>query len=138
MQQPILLPRKILNQLLHSAQISPEMEICGLLACGSSGVPCRIYPITNRADAPHHRFLLDATEQISAFRQIRENGETLFAIYHSHPQAPATPSAADIEQAAYPDAFQLIISLGIKGVLELRAFQFVNGDAIELDLILSE
>ncbi len=54
---------------------------------------------------------------------MRENGEALFAIYHSHPTSPAEPSAIDLELAAYPDALYLIISLNTKGVLEMRGFR---------------
>jgi len=134
----ISLPRKLTNQLLHLAQISPDAEICGLVGADAHGAPCSCYPISNSADTPQNRFLLDAGQQITAMKQIRDRGETLFAIYHSHPKAPATPSAVDIEQAAYPEALHLIISLNTKGVLELRAFRIVEKLALEVCLNLIE
>lgn len=134
----ISLPRKLTNQLLHLAQLSPEREVCGLIGADPAGLPISCYPVANCAKNPHNRFLLDAAQQISAMKQMRDKGETFYAIYHSHPSAPATPSLYDIEQAGYPEAVHLIISLNIKGVLELRAFRIAEKSMQELPLTLIE
>ena len=63
-------------------------------------------------------------------RAMRSNGEELAAIYHSHPDSPPLPSLVDVEQHEYPAVLYLIISLGTKGVLEMRGFQ-IRGPAIE-------
>jgi len=66
---------------------------------------------------------------------MRERGEELFAIFHSHPAAPAEPSALDMAQAGYPDALYLIVSLGTCGVLELRGFRIeASGGFAEVPL----
>lgn len=134
----ICLPRKLTNQLLHLAQLSPEAEVCGLVGADSNGMPASCYPISNGAATPQNRFLLDAGQQIAAMKQMRDKGESLYAIYHSHPSTPAVPSATDIEQAAYPEALHLIISLNTKGVLELRAFSIADKTAQELRVNLIE
>lgn len=134
----INLPRKLTNQLLHLAQLSPDAEICGLVGANANGLPVSCYPVTNCAATPENRFLLDARQQIDALRQMRDKGETLFAIYHSHPHSPALPSATDIEQASYPEALHLIVSLNTKGVLELRGFKIDGKNAEELALHLIE
>lgn len=134
----ICLPRKLTNQLLHLAQLSPNTEICGLLGANANGLPSTCYPISNHADSPHNRFLLEPTQQIATLQQMRDKGESLFAIYHSHPTAPAEPSATDIAQASYPEALHLIISLNTKGILELRGFRIVAGQVSELGLTLIE
>ncbi len=136
--QEIALPRKLTNQLLHLAQASPDSEICGLIGADSNGKPVNCYPIDNSAEMPSSRFLLDAGQQIAAMRKMRERGESLFAIYHSHPDAPAVPSNTDIEQASYPDVLHLIISLSTKGVLEMRGFEIADRRARELTLTLVE
>jgi len=69
-----------------------------------------------------------------ALRLMRERGEELFAIYHSHPSSPATPSIIDLEEAGYPEALYLIISLNTKGVLEVRGFRLNGHDAKEVPL----
>lgn len=133
----IKIPRKITTQLLHLAQISPELEICGLIG-GRNGIPTTCYPVANRAEQPAQRFLLDASGQIAAMVAMRDNGEALFAIYHSHPDAPAQPSTFDLEQAEYPEALYLIISLNTKGILEMRGFRIADHAALEIPLALCE
>ncbi|MBK8817093.1 MAG: M67 family metallopeptidase [Methylococcaceae bacterium] len=131
----IQITRKLTNQLLHLAQLSPDLEICGLVA-SKNGIPCSCYPVANVAELPQQRFLLDAKQQIAAMADMRERGETLFAIYHSHPKTPPQPSRLDLEQFAYPDALYLIISLNIKGVLEMRGFKIKPHQATEVPLVL--
>jgi [CysO sulfur-carrier protein]-S-L-cysteine hydrolase len=132
----INLPRKLTNRLLHLAQISSELEVCGLIG-SRHGIPTTCYPIENVAPSPAIRYELDPREQVEAMRRMRERGEALFAIYHSHPQSPPEPSATDLASANYPEALYLIISLNTKGVLEMRGFRMdKNEPAKEVDLIL--
>lgn len=133
----IQIPRKLTNQLLHLAQLSPDLEICGLIG-GKCGMPINVYPVSNSAEQPQQRFLLDAKQQIAAMANMRGQGEELFAIYHSHPATPAQPSIFDLEQAAYPNVLYLIISLNIKGVLEMRGFKIDRQAATEVPLSLIE
>lgn len=131
------IPRKLANQVLHLAQCSPDAEICGLISA-KNGVPYRCYAIDNVASEPSQQFLLDAKQQIAAMATMREQSEELFAIYHSHPTAPALPSHTDLQLAAYPDALYFIISLNTKGILEMRAFCIQQQIASEITLVLSE
>jgi [CysO sulfur-carrier protein]-S-L-cysteine hydrolase len=131
------IPRRLTNQLLHLAQLSPDYEICGLVG-SKNGIPCTCYPIDNVAEQPQQKFLLDAKQQIAALRDMRDQDEDLFAIYHSHPKAPAEPSSYDLEAAVYPDALCLIISLNIKGVLEMRGFKIRPQGTQEVVLTLLE
>lgn len=131
------IPRSIANQLLHMAQNAPDKEVCGLIG-SLNGIAHRCYEINNIASQPQNRFELDPSEQIAAMAKMRDNGEKLFAVYHSHPTAPAFPSAIDIDKAAYPEALNLIISLNTKGVLELRAFKISEQNVQEIELNLIE
>jgi proteasome lid subunit RPN8/RPN11 len=128
--QEFAIPRKLVTRLLHLAQISPDAEVCGLVGAGADGMPHSCYPVGNSAANPDSRFLLDAGQQIDAMKQMRDKGESLFAIYHSHPSAPAKPSATDISDASYPEALHLIISLNTKGMLEMRGFK-ISGQIVE-------
>jgi len=123
---PINLPRTLVNQLLHHAQQANDNEVCGFIS-SKDGEPVRQYPITNIAKNQAVRFKMNPSEQIDTMRTMRERGEELYAIYHSHPTSPAQPSATDLHEAGYPDALYLIISLSVKGVLEMRGF-YINGD----------
>ncbi|WP_428353169.1 Mov34/MPN/PAD-1 family protein [Methyloprofundus sp.] len=131
----IAIPRKIVQKLLHHAQQTPKLEVCGLIS-SRNNIPFRSYPIENTAAQPEGFFNLDASQQIQAMAQMRENNEQLFAIYHSHPTAPAIPSSTDIAQATYPEALAIIITLKTKGVLELRAYQIADSQFIEVPLCL--
>lgn len=133
----IQISRKLTNELLHTAQISPNQEVCGLVS-SINNQPVRYYPISNVAGDPSRQFLLDAQQQIAALKAMREKGEELFAIYHSHPTSPAVPSATDLELAAYEDALYLIISLNTKGVLEMRGFKIQQRSAEEVLLTLAD
>jgi [CysO sulfur-carrier protein]-S-L-cysteine hydrolase len=137
MQAEIQIPRKLANQLLHQAQLTPDQEVCGLVG-SKNQIPSTCYPISNIAEQPQTRFELDPKQQISALSMMRDQHEQLFAIYHSHPSAPATPSALDLAQAAYPDALYLIISLNTKGILEMRGYKINQRGAVEIPLVLSE
>lgn len=125
--------RAVANQLLHLAQISPNSEICGLVG-GSTGHARHAYPIANIAASPADRFQLEPKSQIDAMRHMRERGEELVAIYHSHPNGPAHPSAVDIREASYPETVYLIVSLDTKGVLDMRGFRLAQGAAVEVEL----
>lgn len=135
---PIPFPRAVVNRLLQCAQSQPERETCGLIG-GLHGRPVSVYPVANVAEPPTSRFTLDPGQQIAAMRTMRERGEDLFAVFHSHPSAPAEPSARDRAEAGYPDALQLIVSLGTRGVLELRGFRLLPGGGfVEVPLILQQ
>jgi proteasome lid subunit RPN8/RPN11 len=125
----VRLPRTLVNQLLHHAQGSPEREVCGLIGT-RDGEPANSYPVKNISSRPGRLFHMDPKGQIDAMRTMRERGESLFAIYHSHPHTPAAPSAQDVAQDEYPDALYLVISLDTKGVLEMRGFK-LGGETVE-------
>jgi proteasome lid subunit RPN8/RPN11 len=126
---PVTLPRPIVNQILHQAQQAGDEEICGLIA-GNEKKFTRCYPVANVAGDKQRLFEMDPKGLIDALRAMRDNGEELKAIYHSHPEAPAQPSLADIRQHEYPDVLYLIVSLATKGVLDLRGFR-IRDDRIE-------
>lgn len=121
----LLIPRPLATRLLFEAQKRPDEEVCGLV--GARGeVPCSLYPVVNAAAERTRRFEMDPRGQIEAMKTMRERGETLWAIYHSHPDAPPEPSARDLAELGYPNALYLIISLTIKGVLEMRGWRMTD------------
>jgi len=129
----VILSRTLINELLSQAQHSPDEEVCGLIG-SKRGSPSRLYPVTNIARERDHLFAMEPQAQIDAMRRMREAGEELFAIYHSHPHAPPEPSLRDLEEAAYPEALYLIISLNTKGVLEMRGFRLRGGAVQDVEL----
>ncbi len=129
----IKIDRPLAIHLLALAQQSPKMEICGLIGAAGQN-PRTIYPTRNISNTPDSEFEMDASDQIDALKKMRSKKEELFAIYHSHPSAPARPSAKDMLDIGYPEAYQIIISLNTKGVLEMRAFKSENNGFQEVTL----
>lgn len=125
----ISIPRALANQILTHAQQHPGTEACGLVSA-HDGQPNRVYPVQNIANEPQHLFEMDPAILIDSIKDIRNQGSELFAIYHSHPDTPARPSATDLAQANYPDTLYLIVSLNTKGVLEMRGY-FLRQQKIE-------
>ncbi len=121
MTDAVRIPRTIVNQILRHAQHSEGEEVCGLIA-GRGGEFTRCYPVANVARDRRRLFQMDPKGQIDAMRAMRAAGEELMAIYHSHPDAPAVPSPADVAQHEYPEVLYLIVSLAAKGLPELRGF----------------
>jgi len=82
----------------------------------------RFYPGTN-IDASPTRYTMAPAEVVAAFNDIEEHGWRLGAIVHSHPTSPATPSATDLREAAYPDALMVIVSF-LRPQPEIRAWKY--------------
>ena len=131
----IKLPRQIVNQLMLHAQHNDKNEVCGLIS-QNTDQEMTLYPMKNIATDPAHYFQMDGPQMIRTMKSIREEGAELFAIYHSHPSTPATPSKTDIEKAGYPDALYLIISLNTKGVIELKGYKIQQDSTTSIDLII--
>jgi proteasome lid subunit RPN8/RPN11 len=127
------LPRQLVEDILRHAQSSPESEVCGLIAA-RNGRPQRCIAVANISPRPQTLFQMDPKQQIDAFRDIRDAGEELFAIYHSHPNGPPKPSAIDLQQAAYPEALYLIVSSDQEGTAQIRGYRLKCGNAIEVKL----
>ncbi|MDH5423369.1 MAG: M67 family metallopeptidase [Gammaproteobacteria bacterium] len=131
----IKLPRQIVNKMLAHAQSKTEQEVCGLISLRNDK-QMQLIPISNIATEASHFFEMDPSETIQAMKAIRDEKSELYAIYHSHPCAPATPSKLDVEKVGYPDVLYLIISLNTKGVLELKGYKINNNQVISIDLII--
>ena len=136
--ESVHIPRKLINQILEQAQQSPNKEICGLLSSrneNNSKQPVNCYPVANTSPEPNHRYLMDPRQQINTFRKMRQRGEELFAIYHSHPESPASPSVEDLQQATYPEALHIIISMSTTGTLQLRGFRLKDASTDAIDIV---
>lgn len=129
----IKIKRPLALHLLSLAQRSPDAEICGLVG-SKDGVLSTCYAIDNIADAPAQTFLMQPEQQAAALQSIQAKGETVYAIYHSHPSTPPVPSEKDLAEAGQHSAYYLIISLSTKGVLEMAAYQLNNGRVAAVEL----
>lgn len=103
----------------HARQSRPA-ECCGLLA-GIGNLISAVHPLRNEAEHPETKYFAAPEEMFAAMRRMRQTGQEMLGIYHSHPRTAAYPSPTDVEMAFYPEAVYFIISLA--SGLELRAFK---------------
>ena len=99
------------DQILAHAKNAAPAECCGLLG-GSDCRVASIYPLHNVAAEPGVSYEAAPEDLFAAQRQMRDRGEKLLAIYHSHPRsAEPEPSETDVRLAYYPQAVYFIVGL---------------------------
>jgi hypothetical protein len=107
-EQALVMPRRLAIRILHEAQIAQPESITGW-------VRGKAHPMSYHAgEAPA--------------------GAELWARLWSNPLAPAVPEAAQLGTGG----LHLVISLNIKGVLEMRAWQLQAGAAQEQVLTIED
>ncbi len=117
----------ILDEVIEHAKACYPREGCGLLTA------TRFIPVANIAPGATE-FEMDPAELIPALRDLRDAGQELTGIYHSHPHGPARLSKTDIDRAYYPEAAYLIVSLAEPECPRVAAFRIANGEALEIEL----
>jgi len=126
----VVISAPLRHSLTVMTRASPAIETCALLG-GTNNVITSIYPVANVAADPAIAFLFDAVGQIEAMRMMREAGESLRGIFHSHPDTAAEPSETDKALAAYADVYYLIASL--TGVtVDLQAWYYDGRDFMQV------
>lgn len=126
----MILPREIYRQLLDLAFTEDPLECCGYLA-GEGDIVICVYPMKN-VDQSRVHYSFDPREQFAAVKEIRKQNLEVLAVYHSHPEGPARPSAEDIRLAFDPGIRQVIISLC--GGEDVRVFWIKNGQVVPEEL----
>ncbi len=105
----------------HAREAAPN-ECCGLIGGVSGTKASSLYRLRNVASEPEVRYEAAPEDLFTAQRLMRERGQELIGIYHSHPRAAdPSPSETDVRQAYYPSATYLIIGLGGTGPV-VKAF----------------
>jgi proteasome lid subunit RPN8/RPN11 len=141
MTQRLTVPLTIYRALMAHALREAPWECCGLL--GGVGEEVRsCHPLTNRALTPQTRYFASPEDLFPAMRLLREAGETLLAIYHSHPDGVPFPSETDLELAFYPQTVYLIMgplqagSESLSTPPGVRGFLLGRRDILEVEIVL--
>jgi proteasome lid subunit RPN8/RPN11 len=127
----ITLAPGILEQVIQHATDSLPDEACGLLV--GRNVGSRFVPIANIAVSTRE-YEMNPSELISTIRSLRDTGEQLIAIVHSHPHGPAEPSKTDVDRAYYPEAAHLIVSLATPERPLAAGFRIIDGEVIPIEV----
>lgn len=125
------------HELLRHARAEEPNEACGLLAGDLAGGTVRTYhPARNEAMSPF-RYSVHPDDLVRIVLTIEEAGQDLVAIFHSHTNSPAVPSATDLRSARYPDVFYLLASLSApedRPTESLRAWRITGGNSAQVRL----
>lgn len=106
--ETVVLAPSFQARLLEHAQTNFPKECCGIVG-GRKNVITSVYPLTNDLDSPCE-YRANEGELFEAVRKMRENGEEMLGIYHSHPNENSEPSEKDRDQNHYPGHFYFIVS----------------------------
>lgn len=132
------IPRAILDAVVAHAREDLPNEACGLIHA-KDGEPVSAHRVANVAASPY-RFEMHGLEQMRLEQRRERDGESLFAIYHSHVASGAYPSPTDVRMAffppgetdrepAYPGALHVLISLA-DDPPPVRAYRILRGGEI--------
>jgi [CysO sulfur-carrier protein]-S-L-cysteine hydrolase len=114
--------------LAHAAEAKPN-ECCGLIG-GQDDKARNTYPMQNVAQNPQLAYEAAPEDLFAAQREMRERGEQLLGIYHSHPRsAQPSPSQTDVRLAYYPQAVYFIVGFD-NGHPVMRAFRISEREEV--------
>lgn len=133
-------PQDILGRLLVHVESHYPSESCGMILQSADSKNYQVRFCRNIQDEMHredphafprtsrHAYFMDPEELLQIHREIRESGNAVHAIFHSHIDAEAVFSAEDRrmavfgEEPLYPEINYLILSLR-KGLLsDIRSY----------------
>jgi proteasome lid subunit RPN8/RPN11 len=125
--------RGVLDRLRQAALESLPEESCGLLA-GVNGVITHAFAANNALASPTS-YEIAPEDLFRLMREIRAAGLLLLGIYHSHPKGNNAPSATDLAQAYYTEAFYLIVSPLPNSPHPIRAFRIHDSVVTEFEIL---
>lgn len=126
-ERQLWISQRLLRHVVEHCLEEKPFEACGILT-GRGG---RILTAWATENARHSTtaFEVESSHQEQALDGARKKGESLLAIYHSHPTAVAYPSTSDIRMGIHwPEAARVILSLA--GRVNQRAF-LIRGSTVQ-------
>ncbi|MFN8499565.1 MAG: aspartate-semialdehyde dehydrogenase [Anaerolineae bacterium] len=130
----VRLPRPIVERILIHARQGAPHEVGGVLATSAKGSgPMQLFVARNSAAQPAEAYHMATDDQQRILAEIDDQGLDIFAVYHTHPNAPAYPVAAEMPGAYYTNAYYILVSLADADRPALRAYKIdqVQGAVVE-------
>ncbi len=127
--------KKQIDEMIAHAREDLPNECCGLI--GGMGDEARTLYRARNAFASPFSYRVDTGDQYRIIeKEMRDRGEELVAIYHSHTKSPAYPSQTDLNEAAsWPEQVYLIVSLADSEAPDVKAFWLKDGKIAEAELV---
>lgn len=131
----MVIPAAVRDQIFAHAQAGLPNEACGIVG-GNDGRVEQFFPAESDEPSPFY-YRIESRDQIRIMNELDDAGLDLVGIYHSHVSSPAYPSRTDAEQAFWPDAVYLIVSLAGPAP-EMKGYKIVDMVPTEEPLEYSE
>jgi len=125
----------------HCQRQSPK-EACGILAGhrmpqpGQAGDVVAVYPMTNVEDSAIG-YAMDPKEQLAIEKLMRQRGQRMIGIYHSHTATEAYPSSVDVSLSISPDLSYVLVSLKDRSVPDVKSYR-INGMRVSPEAVVIE
>ena len=107
-------------------------EACGLFG-GTDGRVQQVYLMRNVEDSPIG-YSMDPKEQLQVEKQMRQKGQKLIGIFHSHTASEAYPSSVDVNLAISPDVSYVLVSLKDQSKPDFRSYR-IDGKTITEEIV---
>ena len=124
----MVIPAAVRDEIIAHARAGLPNEACGILA-GQAGRAERFFPAEPDEPSPYY-YRISSRDQLRIVNEIDEAGLELVGIYHSHVSSPAFPSRTDAEQAFWPDAVYVIVSLAGGGA-DIKGYRIADMEISE-------
>jgi proteasome lid subunit RPN8/RPN11 len=133
----LAISRVDLETIIEYARHDYPYETCGMIG-GRDHTARIVAPLPNSSPTPRVHYEIERQAMVDSVMRFHKLGLEVVAIYHSHPDAPAVPSALDIAQAAWPDAVYLIVGLQDPEQPDVCAWLIRNGDVQPVELEITD
>jgi len=116
------------EQMIAHCRSRYPKEACGYLAANAAGAVVAVYPMTNVEDSPIG-YSMDPKEQLQAEKRMRQAGQRLIGVYHSHTASAAYPSSVDVRLAISPEISYVLVSLQDREEPDVKSYR-IDGRTI--------
>jgi [CysO sulfur-carrier protein]-S-L-cysteine hydrolase len=131
----IYIPELLYRRMINHCHEEKPLEACGLF--GGVGGHVESGFATDNAHRSPVLYKVDDRHLLQAFREIQSARQEIIGIYHSHVRTEPVPSQTDIDQATFPEAYYLIVSLAHRRPV-VRAWQIVDRQVAEVQVVVEK
>jgi [CysO sulfur-carrier protein]-S-L-cysteine hydrolase len=128
----LYIPEGLYRRMINHCYEEKPLEACGLL--GGVGGHVESGFATDNAFRSPKVYKVDDRQLVQAFQEIQSTRQEIIGIYHSHVETEPVPSQTDIDQATFPEAFYVIVSLRHRRPL-VRAWRMVDRTVTEHQVV---
>lgn len=127
----LMISNEHVQQMFAWAKEHHPIEACGVIVA-KKGDPSetRFVPMHNMAEAEDF-YQFDPKEQFRLWKDMDEQDEYPWIIFHSHTSSEAYPSRTDVGFASEPDSHYVILSTDDRVEESLRSFRFFAQKVVE-------